>query len=188
MDMKRERKKERDADDGVEAETSFSFFLSLSSCPSLFSAFFLALTVGSINIFSFFFASPHWKKSFFHHWAPCADHASCYINDCVFDKRRASRAEKSPNQSSQRQVICIQSNHHSLHLSHSCNCVTQTKQTGLLLFDLESRERVHCNWKSELKNCLPHKECSQILDQDSQCQQYVYRFYFVWCIPWQINA
>ena len=36
-------------DDGVDAETSFSF--SLSSCLPLFSAFFLALTIGSINIF-----------------------------------------------------------------------------------------------------------------------------------------
>ena len=47
--MKRERKKERDVsastpssvtDDGVDAETSLSFFLSLSSCLPLFSAFF----------------------------------------------------------------------------------------------------------------------------------------------------
>ena len=49
VDMKRERKKERDVsastpssvtDDGVDAETSLSFFLSLSSCLPLFSAFF----------------------------------------------------------------------------------------------------------------------------------------------------
>ena len=62
--MKREREKERKrrfgvnaiislmmTDDGIDAETSLSFFLSLSSCPSLFSAFFLTLTIGSINIF-----------------------------------------------------------------------------------------------------------------------------------------
>ena len=60
--MKRERERKKETfrrqrhhqsvtDDGVDAETSLSFFLSLSSCLPLFSAFFLALTIGSINIF-----------------------------------------------------------------------------------------------------------------------------------------
>ena len=59
--MKRERKEERDVsastpssvmtDDGVDAETSLSSFLSLFISISLLCLFFLALTVGSINIF-----------------------------------------------------------------------------------------------------------------------------------------
>ena len=68
VDMKRERKKERDVsastpssvtDDGVDAETSLSFFLSLFMSTSLLRLFFscsllgqfLVLTIGSINIF-----------------------------------------------------------------------------------------------------------------------------------------
>ena len=51
MDMNRERERKKETfrrqrhhqsltDNGVDAETSLSFFLSLSSCPSLFSALF----------------------------------------------------------------------------------------------------------------------------------------------------
>ena len=62
IDMKRERKKERDVSASTPSSVwwwrwrqnvsfSLSLSLSLSSCLSLFSAFFLALTIGSINIF-----------------------------------------------------------------------------------------------------------------------------------------